>query len=172
MYQKEEVERLAEKYVETGNEQVFEALIKALRPLINVQLGKNYSSLKEFWDDLRKEVLLRISKNRGGLSTTKSKSLYQFLYQRIRRDLFRAAKKMNKAVYSRSKEEEEEEVTIQHGNVTVMEFNENGSRKSTKIIKPKPVKIKKGDIDHLPESLELIERQRRANFERQMVGNE
>lgn len=84
MYQKEEVERLAKKYVETGDEQVFEELIKALEPLINVQLGKNYSSLKEFWDDLRQEVLLRIWKNRGGLFTTKSRSLYQYLYNRIR----------------------------------------------------------------------------------------
>ena len=94
MYQKEEIEQLAKKYVETQEEEVFEALIKALEPLINVQLGKNYSSLKEFWDDLRQEVLLKLHKNRGGLSTTKSISLYQFLYQRIRRDLFRACKKL------------------------------------------------------------------------------
>lgn len=90
MYQKEEVERLAKKYVETGSEQVFEALIKALIPLINVQLGKNYSSLKEFWDDLRQEVLLRICKNRGGLSITKSTSLYQYYYGHIR-DYLRSA---------------------------------------------------------------------------------
>ena len=91
MYQKEEVERLAGEYVETGDEQVFEALIKALEPLINVQLGKNYSSLKGFWSDLRQEVLLRICKNRGGLSITKSTSLYQYLYSRIRDYLSQAA---------------------------------------------------------------------------------
>lgn len=105
MYQKEKVEWLAKEYVETEYDAnnncgtyspnlVFEALIKALIPLINVQLGKNYSSLKEFWDDLQQEVLLKIWKNRGGLSITKSKSLYQFLYRRIRRDLFRAMKKI------------------------------------------------------------------------------
>jgi len=94
MYQKEEIEQLAKKYVETQEEEVFEALIKALILLIDVQLGKNYSSLKEFWDDLRQEVLLKLWKNRGGLSTVKSTSLYQFLYRRIRRDLFRAAKKI------------------------------------------------------------------------------
>ncbi len=88
MYQKEEVERLAETYVETGDEQVFETLIKALEPLINVQLGKNYSSLKEFWDDLRQEVLLRIWKNRGGLKINKSRSLYQYLYSHIRYHLW------------------------------------------------------------------------------------
>lgn len=96
MYQKKEVERLAGKYVETGNEQVFEELIKTLIPLINVQLGKNYSSLKQFWDDLRQEVLLKVWKNREGLLTIKSISLYHFFYQRIRRDLFRAAKKVKK----------------------------------------------------------------------------
>jgi len=96
MYQKEEIEQLAKKYVETQEEEVFEALIKALESLINVQLGKNYSSLKQFWGDLRQEVLLKLYKNRGGLSTTRSKSLYQFLYQRIRRDLFRACKKLKK----------------------------------------------------------------------------
>jgi len=105
MYQKEEVERLAKKYVEIDSScfglycalkpqymsQIFEALIKALEPLINVQLGKNYSSLKEFWDDLRQEVLLRIYKNRGGLSVTKSKSLYVYFYNRIRDYLSQAA---------------------------------------------------------------------------------
>ena len=101
MYQKEEVERLAEEYVEAeklANEWcwispdwVFEALIKALVPLINVQLGKNYSSLKEFWDDLRQEVLLRICKNRGGLFVTPSKSLYQYYYNHIR-DYLRSAR--------------------------------------------------------------------------------
>ncbi len=94
MYQKEEVERLAGEYVETGSEQVFEALIKALIPLINVQLGKNYSSLKVFWDDLRQEVLLRICKNRGGLSTTKSRSFYTYFYQRIRGYLYEVAEKL------------------------------------------------------------------------------
>jgi DNA-directed RNA polymerase specialized sigma24 family protein len=90
MYQKEEVERLAGEYVETGDERVFEALIKALIPLIDVQLGKNYSSLKEFWDDLRQEVLLRVYRNRGGLRTTKSTVLYQYFYNRIRDYLFQA----------------------------------------------------------------------------------
>jgi len=93
MYQKEEVERLAGKYVETGNEQVFEALIKALIPLINVQLGKNYSRYKEFWDDLRQEVLLKLYRNRGGLSKTSNKNLFTHYYQRIRIHLWRAVQK-------------------------------------------------------------------------------
>lgn len=94
MYQKEEVERLAKEYVETGDEQVFETLIKALIPLIDVQLGKNYSSLKEFWNDLRQEVLLRICKNRGGLSTTSSIKLCHYLYSHIRSYLNEIAKKL------------------------------------------------------------------------------
>ena len=94
MYQKEEVERLAGKYVETGNEQVFEALIKALIPLINVQLGKNYSRYKEFWDDLRQEVLLKLYRNRGGLSKTSNKNLFTHYYQRIRIHLWRAVQKL------------------------------------------------------------------------------
>jgi len=94
MYQKEEVERLAGEYVETGSEQVFETLIKALIPLINVQLGKNYSSLKEFWDDLRQEVLLKIWKNRGGLSDTKSIRYFQYFYSRIRAILWRASRQL------------------------------------------------------------------------------
>ena len=96
MYKKEEVERLAGEYVETGDEQVFEALIKTLIPLINVQLGKNYSSLKEFWDDLRQEVLLKIWKNRGGLFDTKSRSFYQYYYRRVRTWLFRESMKIKK----------------------------------------------------------------------------
>jgi len=94
MYQKEEVERLAGEYVETGDEQVFEALIKALIPLINVQLGKNYSRYKEFWDDLRQEVLLKLWKNRGGLSKTSNKSLFTHYYQRIRIHLWRAVQRI------------------------------------------------------------------------------
>ena len=94
MYQKEEIERLAKKYVETQEEEVFEALIKALESLINVQLGKNYSSVKPFWDDLRQEILLRVSKNRGGLLITQSKSLYQYLYSFIRYQLYRRVKEL------------------------------------------------------------------------------
>ena len=94
MYQKEEIERLAKKYVETQEEEVFEALIKALIPLIDAQLGKNYSRLKQFWDDLRQEVLLKLHKNRGGLSTTKSINFCTHFYRRIRVHLWRAAQQL------------------------------------------------------------------------------
>lgn len=94
MYQKEEIERLAKKYVETQEEEVFEALIKALIPLINVQLGKNYSRLKQFWDDLRQEVLLKLHKNRRGLSTIKSINFCAHFYSRIRTHLWRAVQKL------------------------------------------------------------------------------
>ena len=95
MYQKEEIEQLAKKYVETQEEEVFEALIKALIPLINVQLGKNYSSLKEFWDDLRQEVLLKLHKNRGGVLITQARSLYQYFYSFIRYQLYRRVKELH-----------------------------------------------------------------------------
>jgi len=105
MYQKEEVEWLAKEYVETeydannncgtySPDLVFEALIKALEPLINVQLGKNYSSLKPFWNDLKQEVLLKIYKNRGNLGFTKTKLYARHYYARIQTHLFRAAKKV------------------------------------------------------------------------------
>lgn len=94
MYQKEEIERFAKKYVDTGNEQVFEKLIKALIPLIDVQLGKNYSRHKEFWSDLQQEVLLKIHKNRKSLSKTKSISFYAHFYNRIRVHLWRTAQQL------------------------------------------------------------------------------
>ena len=96
MYQKEEIERLAKKYVETQEEEVFEVLIKALESLINVQLGKNYSSLKEFWDDLRQEVLVKLYKNREGIFTTESTHFCSYFYGRIRVWLFRACKQLAK----------------------------------------------------------------------------
>jgi len=99
MYQKEEIERFAKKYVDTGDEQVFETLIKILIPMIDVQLGKSYSSLKEFWDDLRQEVLLKLWKNREGLLTTESTHFCSYFYGRIRVWLFRACKKLKKPSY-------------------------------------------------------------------------
>jgi len=96
MYQKEEIEQLARKYVETQEEEVFEALINQVKVIINLQLNKSYGTLFEFWDDLRQEVIINLWKNRGGLSTTKSVSYTQYFYFRIRRLLNRNARKIRK----------------------------------------------------------------------------
>lgn len=178
MYQKEEVERLAGEYVETGDEQVFEALIKALRPLIDVQLGKNYSSLKLFWDDLRQDVLEHLYKVRGNIQNTTLTSKYLYLYGVIREILHRfieGKKYKNRYKLEAEKIDEAlrlqpEETVIKHGDILIIKFNKDGSEKSKKIVKSKSVKIEKGDIDYLPESLELIEKRKRANFRRQLVG--
>jgi len=100
MYDKEKIERLARVYIETDNareaEEVFGALLTELEPMIKVQLGKNYSSLKDYWDDMISEVITKLWKNREGIKITKSKVFSYLFYQRIRRDLNRASRKMNK----------------------------------------------------------------------------
>ena len=93
MYDKVLIERLAQKYVKTTNEDVFNELLGELEPLIQIQLGKNYSSVKREWDDMKQEVFITLWKNRSNLCFTTAKSLYQFLYNRISRILFRVAEK-------------------------------------------------------------------------------
>ena len=95
-YDKEEIERLARKYIETANEEVFGKLLEELEPIIRVQLGKNYSSLKDYWDDMTREVMLKLWKNRKGVKTTTARVVNQFYWNRISCDLNRASKKMNK----------------------------------------------------------------------------
>lgn len=98
MYRVKEIEQLAQKYAKTGNDKIFEALIRALIPLIDIQSARRYPDLKEYWDDIKQEVLLKLWKNRTSLSFTASKKLYRFLYNRIHRDLFRAIKKIKKKI--------------------------------------------------------------------------
>jgi len=96
MYQIEEIEHLAQQYVGSESDEVFEGLINALIPLIDMQSARKYPDLKEYWDDMKQEVLLKLWKNRRGLLFTTDKKLYRFLYRRIFRDLFRAVKRIKK----------------------------------------------------------------------------
>ena len=95
MYRKEKIEQLAQEYVNNGDENIFNnELLPELKWLAQVHLGKNYSSMKKDWKDMSQEVLYKIWINRSVLSFTRSKSLYQFLYGRIRRDLNRCAERI------------------------------------------------------------------------------
>lgn len=96
VYQWKKIEFLAKEYINTIDNKVFERLIVALTPMIDVQLGKNYSSLKEYWDDMKQEVFLKLWKNKSSFAFTKTKSYCIYFYQRIRGDLNRAAKRMKK----------------------------------------------------------------------------
>lgn len=84
-FNSERINQLAQEYVRTSDDAVFERLmLEELKPMIRVQLGKNYTSIKDFWEDMRQEVLLYLWKNRENVKTTKSKSCYRFYYQKIR----------------------------------------------------------------------------------------
>jgi len=77
--------RLAEEYVNTSDDTVFERLMaEELDALIGIQLGKNYMSVREFWEDMKQEVMMYLWKNRETVKSTKSRSYYQFYYIRIR----------------------------------------------------------------------------------------
>ena len=61
MYRREKIEQLAREYVENGDDDVFNnKLLVELKLLVQIQLGKNYSSMKEEWGDMSQEVLCKI----------------------------------------------------------------------------------------------------------------
>ena len=96
-YAKEEIKRLAEEYIKSGDDDVFSNLLNnQLIYVIKAQLAKKYGSLYEYWDDMETEVVMKLWKNREGIKTTSTKVLYHFFSGRIRRDLFRASQKMKK----------------------------------------------------------------------------
>jgi len=94
IYNVRQVEKVAQRYKQTGEDSDFKQVLKVVDPLIDVFLGLRYSSIKHEWEDLKQEVILKLWKNRTGLCFIKSKRLYLFLRDRIRRDLLRAAKKI------------------------------------------------------------------------------
>jgi len=96
MYDLKQIEQLAQQYNTNPNDNTFELIIEAIVPLINIQLNKSYLSLREYWDDMSQEVLLKLWKNRTGLCFTSTERLYRYLYQQIHRNLFRAAEKIKK----------------------------------------------------------------------------
>lgn len=94
MYRISKIEQLAQLYVKTEDDGIFGDLLRALIPLIDMQLNERYSSLRAYWEDMSQEVLLKLWKNRNGLMFTTSKKLGRFLDLQIRYNLFRAAKKI------------------------------------------------------------------------------
>ena len=96
MYNPKKINALALKYVETDDDKYCEELLKELTPLVNTQLARFYEGSEDFWSDLKQDVLLIIWKRRKSLKTTKSKSLYQYLYGVIRDSLSKSNKKLFK----------------------------------------------------------------------------
>ena len=94
MYDKELLERLGKKYRSTGADADFEVLLEVIRPLIDTQLGRQYSSMKHEWEDMKQGVLLKLWKNRSALCFSKSELCSRFFYEQIRYNLNRAAKKI------------------------------------------------------------------------------
>ena len=94
MYDKELIECLGSKYRNTGQDVDFEVLLEAVHPLIDTQLGRQYSSMKHEWEDMKQEVLLKLWKNRTGLCFTKTELCSRFFYEQIRYNLNRAAEKI------------------------------------------------------------------------------
>lgn len=87
-FNSERINQLAQEYVRTSDDAVFERLmLEELEPLINVQLGRNYTSIKDFWEDMRQEMLLYLWKNRKSVKTTKSKVYYGWYWKIIRAGL-------------------------------------------------------------------------------------
>ncbi len=95
MYDKSLIERLAQEYAITGEDSDFEKVLLVISPLIDVILGRKYSSIKHEWEDMKQEVLLKLWENRSILCFTKSTKLHRFLHERVRDNLSRAAKKIN-----------------------------------------------------------------------------
>lgn len=96
MYDIDKIEQLAGVYAETADDRGYELLLELLIPVIDIQLSQKYSNLREYWDDMRQEVLLKLWKNRTTLCFTKSKKLYRFLRERIRDNLNRSMNKIKK----------------------------------------------------------------------------
>ena len=95
MYNKALINKLAKRYATKRENDTFTQLLQELTPIIDIQLGKNYSSLKEYWDDLRQDVLLKLWENRFNIKKMISAGVEpcQFLYERIRTWLNRASAK-------------------------------------------------------------------------------
>lgn len=94
MYNVEQIEQLAQRYKETAEDSDFEHVFLAVDSLVDVLLGRKYSSIKHEWEDMKQEVLMKLWANRKTLCFTKSEKLYRFLHEQIRYNLNRAAKKI------------------------------------------------------------------------------
>ena len=63
MYNKKKINQLFEKYVETGDDKIFEQLIEACEPMIDIVLTK-YKRYDRHFDDVKQKVKLNIWKNK------------------------------------------------------------------------------------------------------------
>lgn len=95
MYDQKLINKLAKEYLETKNNQIFGKLLQAIIPVIDTQLAKNYSATREFWDDFRQDVLLKLWQNQENWQAIISieRNPFQFFYDRIRMWLNRSCAK-------------------------------------------------------------------------------
>lgn len=96
MIDKQLINQLTEQYVISQDDGTFQRLIECLTPLINVQLGKNYSSMQLFWDDMRQDVFVKILERKQSIQDSQTEQPYQFWYLRIRDWLNRIVKTYSK----------------------------------------------------------------------------
>ena len=92
------INELTEEYVNTGNEVIWDDLTPELYNIIDIQLGKNYTRVKELWDDLRQDIIINLWENRKNVGNTCSHSVYNHYYNRIRGALNRATNRYEGAI--------------------------------------------------------------------------
>lgn len=101
IYDKDKIDQLALAYAETEDATIFNELLEELKPMIKIQLGKNYSSIKEIWEDLESHTIMRLwlvfgeKPERIRDSSTRIPSI--LFYQRIRTILNRHVEKLIKS---------------------------------------------------------------------------
>ena len=90
----ESINNLTREFIKSENNEIFEKLLIGIVPMINIQLRKNYSSIKEFWDDMRQDVFLKVWENRKNIKNSSTENPYQYFYGRIRKFLERSCKRI------------------------------------------------------------------------------
>lgn len=165
MYNKEKINKLAERYINTEDEGIFGELLQELIKVIDVQLGKNYASIRENWDDLRQKVYLQLYKHKRKVISTVTKPYSRYYYFRIRDWLNRSIQEI------KIKKEKEcfDYTGREHGNITIIVFNGNGN--AEKIIKQEPNPPYCG-INYFPQSLEALNEQKKAILRKQIADME
>ena len=84
LYNKEKINELAYKYIETDDDEVFKELLGELVHLIR-PLVRKYKKYREYWDDLEQELLIKLWQQRKGLKDSSTKQPFQHFYRRITR---------------------------------------------------------------------------------------
>ncbi|MCK4647951.1 hypothetical protein KAT51_00365 [bacterium] len=93
MYDKKLINKLSKRYAKKRDG--IDELLRALEPIIDIQMGKNYSSMKEYWDDMKQDVLLKIWENRKAIrqQILRGDNPDQLFWNRVRNWLGRSQKK-------------------------------------------------------------------------------